>query len=257
MPTDNPVSPTDMKAVEELIAASPVGLTDEVLQELATREEICDEDCEPFHHYDDEGEGDEFCAAWDSGCRFYEFCTAETDSIINRLAKYIQLIKAALPALRRVLTSYRPTTEQIREALERLAEKDDTIFTWWAEKRFDEIAALLTAELGVPAARTFTVDEVVRLRDRVKELEFEPLSMHCQYQAKQGEADLWEKRYNQAIEYIKGVWNYLEKLEMERAMRVVFEQGMREMEECLLSAIALAISFDTSLLPKGGANDGI
>jgi hypothetical protein len=95
---------------------------------------------------------------------------------------------------------------------------------------------------------------VKELEARVHELEFEPLSMHRQFQAKQGEVDLWEKRYNEAIKYIEGVRDYLEKQHMEIAMREVFAQGLREMEENVSSAIALAIHLDHLITPKGESN---
>ncbi|MDD5395192.1 MAG: hypothetical protein PHE17_19390 [Thiothrix sp.] len=100
------------------------------------------------------------------------------------------------------------------------------------------------------AAQAAQVDKE-KLEQRVKELELPPMSMHKQLQAKQGEVDLWEKRYNEAISYIQSVWDYLEKQHMEIAMREVFAQGLREMEENVSSAIALAIHLDHLITPKG------
>jgi hypothetical protein len=124
MPTDNPVSPTDMKAVEELIR-------------VATDEEY----------------------------RIHYFWSQES---------IVRLLDKALPALRRL----RPTTEQIREALERLAKraKDDfcgdccdyvgnsnhcdvvcKVIHDLSDSQMDALVNILTAELA-PGEPRFAAD---------------------------------------------------------------------------------------------------
>jgi len=161
--------------------------------------------------------------------------------------------------------------ERIREALEKIAiynKADCEACPHWVAKNCENVCGLvagLSAEVklafaALRAAQAAQVDKekleqrVKELEARVHELEFEPLSMHRQFQAKQGEVDLWEKRYNEAIKYIEGVRDYLEKQHQEEAMRIVFAQGLREMEENVSSAIALAIHLDHLITPKGESN---
>ena len=80
--------------------ALPKGLTMAVLDELM-KDEFCGEECEPFIYHPDEGEGEEFCSAWEQGCRLYDFCTGDDEghSIMYRMAKFAKAVMTLLTAL--------------------------------------------------------------------------------------------------------------------------------------------------------------